>query len=44
MIPKIDNAFAAIEKGVKSVFIVKETFFFFFINKNDRTSGTEITQ
>jgi acetylglutamate kinase len=26
MIPKIDNAFAAIEKGVKSVFILKETF------------------
>jgi acetylglutamate kinase len=27
MIPKIDNAFAAIEKGVKSVFILKRNFF-----------------
>ena len=44
MIPKIDNAFAAIEKGVKSVFIVKETFLKKLINENDRTSGTEITQ
>ncbi len=39
MIPKIDNAFAAIEKGVKSVFIVKETFLKKLINENDRTSG-----
>ena len=44
MIPKIDNAFAAIEKGVKSVFIVKETFLKRLINENDRTSGTEITK
>lgn len=44
MIPKIDNAFAAIEKGVKSVFIVKETFLKKLINENDRTSGTEITK
>ena len=36
MIPKIDNAFAAIEKGVKSVFIVKETFL-----KNSLTKTTE---
>lgn len=44
MIPKIDNAFAAIKKGVKSVFIVKETFLKRLINENDRTSGTEITK
>ena len=44
MIPKIDNAFAAIEKGVKSVFILKETFLKKLINENNRTSGTEITQ
>ena len=44
MIPKIDNAFAAIKKGVKSVFIVKETFLKKLINENDRTSGTEITK
>lgn len=44
MIPKIDNAFSAIEKGVKSVFILKETFLKKLINENNRTSGTEITQ
>lgn len=44
MIPKIDNAFSAIEKGVKSVFIVKETFLKELINHNNRTSGTEITR
>ena len=44
MIPKIDNAFSAIEKGVQSVFIVKETFLKELINHNNRTSGTEITR
>lgn len=44
MIPKIDNAFAAIDQGVKSVFIIKETFLKELINHNSRTSGTEITR
>ena len=42
MIPKIDNAFAAIEKGVKSVLSSKKLLKK-LINENNRTSGTEIT-
>ena len=44
MIPKIDNAFSAIDKGVQSVFIVKESFLKELINHNSRASGTEITR
>ncbi len=44
MIPKIDNAFSAIDKGVKSVYIVKEDFLKELINHNSTKSGTEITR
>lgn len=44
MIPKIDNAFLAVDQGVKSVFIIKETFLKELINHNSRKSGTEITR
>ena len=44
MIPKIDNAYSAIENGVKSVYIIKETFLKELINYNSKNSGTEITR
>lgn len=44
MLPKIDNAFAAISQGVKSVFITREDFLKKLIDENDRTHGTACTR
>ena len=42
MLPKLQNAFTAIEKGVRNVFIIKEDAILSLLNKNSY-EGTRIT-